>query len=381
MSPDQWLNQKYSGEYFSGNFDHLKTIIKDLGLKPDSNRVITVGGTNGKGQTVRVLAELFKSAGRSCFLLTSPHIKKVNERFQLNRVDVSDDLLMSAFIYISEATKEINISYFEFLYLVYLKLVQELDPEIILQEVGLGGRLDATNAIEAGITAICSISRDHQEILGNKYREILFEKLGITRKGCRLFTSLELTYLRQITKDWCQKLDICWWDSFEHGNSLKTLNFSDRNIKLAQKIYESSQGTKAPIIEFALAPASRRTFDLDGASWSLYPTHNVDGLRKLIQFLGEEQYNIGNLVLFAPSKRNIHDLQTMVKILLKRFKSEQLRLVHFKHYKALEHTNLEKLSSIFGIKIVEDIKKFTLPKNSDTVLVIGSNYFLGEFDT
>lgn len=377
MTPNAWLINHFDGEYFSGNFDHLKKIIERLDLVPELSKVITVGGTNGKGQTVRILSAFFEVENLSSLLLTSPHIHKVNERFKVNNQDVDDDILLKTFKEVDANTANDSLSYFEFLYLVFLALAKKIKPAFIIQEVGLGGRLDATNAVDSDISVITSISRDHQELLGDTYHKILFEKLGISRAYKKLITSFELEYLRVLTNKWSSEKNIYWRDLFSQNLLSESEDFSQRNLKLAQEVYKEATGKIAPTIAHANDISLRRKKEIDGASWELYPTHNVDGLRKLIHFIGEDKYTKFDKVLFAPSKRNSHDLRSMMMILLNSFEREKINLIRFDHIKALELNDLVKLGYEFGIELVEDIKENSLPPDTENVLVVGSNYFIG----
>lgn len=379
MIPNEWLSKHFDGEFFSGNFNHLKKIINRLGLYPKNSRIITVAGTNGKGQTVRILNKLLTSCGNKTLLLTSPHISVVNERFIVNDQQVSDSNLIYSFENVYSHTKNEKLSYFEFLYLVYLDLAQKFQPDFLIQEVGLGGRLDATNAIDADISALTSISRDHQDLLGSTYKKILFEKLGIARSGRPLITALELSYLRDLTKAFARSKQVEWFDLF-HNNILNSKrSFPERNLELARAIFESATGNEAELRATDASISLFRNKEIDGASWDLYTTHNVDGLRKLIQFLGYGKYNNYNTIVFAPGRRNDADLHTMMRILLNHFDKQKITLVHFEHLKALEFSRLLELGNKFGITIVEDIKKISIPRSRGPVLVLGSNYFLGTF--
>ena len=378
MNPDQWLNSHFRGEFFSGNFNHLKDIVSKLDLYPTSSKIITVAGTNGKGQTCRFLAKLFLQQKKSYLLLTSPHLKKVNERFNLNGVEVSDNELVKTFETVRLRTLDRDLSYFEFLYLSFLFLAKKHSPYVLIQEVGLGGRLDATNVIDNDLSVLTSISRDHQEILGNSYKSILSEKLGILRREKKLISSLELSYLRQLTKIKVSSLKGEWIDIFDEKQVNTSTDFSERNKTLAVKAYETLEQEEIELIEKASYSAKRATVILGGASCDLFPTHNIDGLRKLIHFLGEEQYNNYDLVLFAPSRRSYKDLKFMGEILVSHYSEKKLRLVSFNHIKALDQKNLYQLKQELGLDIIDDIKLFKNHENARNILVLGSNYFLGE---
>jgi dihydrofolate synthase/folylpolyglutamate synthase len=146
--------------------------------------VITVAGTNGKGSTVGALQAAALSNNLSVCAFTSPHILRYNERIRLNGVSVSDSLLCAAFAQIEQARGDISLSYFEFNTLAALVIAVEAGVDLLLLEVGLGGRLDAVNIIDADLAVITSIALDHEDWLGSDLNVIAAEKAGIARDGC-----------------------------------------------------------------------------------------------------------------------------------------------------------------------------------------------------
>jgi dihydrofolate synthase/folylpolyglutamate synthase len=170
---------------------HLKSI--DLGLervsavwkKMHSGKldafVITVAGTNGKGSSVAMLEAILLSAGYSVGCYMSPHLVRYNERIRINAQEATDDQICHAFAAIDEARQDISLSYFEFGTLAALSIFSQLKPDVIILEVGLGGRLDAVNIIDADAALISSIDLDHQDWLGDNREAIGREKAGIFR--------------------------------------------------------------------------------------------------------------------------------------------------------------------------------------------------------
>ncbi len=152
------------------------------GLQPQVP-VITVAGTNGKGSTVSLLASMLSAAGHRVGCYTSPHLCQYNERIQIGANTVSDALLCEAFEAVEAVRGELRLTYFEFGTLAALWLFRQARLDIWLLEVGLGGRLDATNVIDADIGLITSISLDHTEWLGSDRDQIGREKAGICRTG------------------------------------------------------------------------------------------------------------------------------------------------------------------------------------------------------
>lgn len=151
-------------------------------LQPDFP-VITVAGTNGKGSTVALLTSILDSAGYQVGAYTSPHILRYNERITLNNLPVEDGLLVEAFTAIELARDASSLTYFEFGTLAAMWIFAHTKVDVAVLEVGLGGRLDATNLWDADVAIITSIGIDHVEWLGHTREAIGREKAGIARAG------------------------------------------------------------------------------------------------------------------------------------------------------------------------------------------------------
>ena len=158
-------------------------VARRLGIDRPQSAVITVGGTNGKGSTVAHLEALWLAAGRSVGLFTSPHFLRYNERIRINGAEVEDAAIVAAFERIEAARGAISLTFFEYNTLAALQLFAERGVELALLEVGLGGRLDATNLVAADVAVVCSIGFDHRDWLGETLEEIGGEKAGIFRPG------------------------------------------------------------------------------------------------------------------------------------------------------------------------------------------------------
>ena len=158
-------------------------VARRLGIERPKSEVITVGGTNGKGSTVAHLEALWLAAGRSVGLFTSPHFLRYNERIRIDGVEVEDAAIVAAFERIEAARGATTLTFFEYNTLAALQLFADHDVELALLEVGLGGRLDATNLVDADVAVVCSIGFDHRDWLGDTLEEIGAEKAGIFRAG------------------------------------------------------------------------------------------------------------------------------------------------------------------------------------------------------
>lgn len=164
---------------------HRISLVADhLQLRKMKAPVITVAGTNGKGSTVAMLSALYLANGYRVASYTSPHILQFHERYQINGQSISEENLLIAFEVIENARIETNVTltYFEFAVLIALWIFQQTPLDVIIIEVGLGGRLDATNIVDCDCAVITNIDFDHQAILGNTREAIGFEKAGIIRE-------------------------------------------------------------------------------------------------------------------------------------------------------------------------------------------------------
>ncbi|EGZ47111.1 bifunctional tetrahydrofolate synthase/dihydrofolate synthase [Neisseria wadsworthii] len=145
--------------------------------------VIVVAGTNGKGSVCAFLSQIYKEAGFKTGTLTSPHLLKFNERICVNTQPVSDEEIVAAFERIEAARGDISLTYFEFNTLAAVDIFMWNQVDVMILEVGLGGRLDAVNIFDADVSVVTSIDLDHQSFLGNTIEQVAYEKAGVFRSG------------------------------------------------------------------------------------------------------------------------------------------------------------------------------------------------------
>lgn len=182
-SLEQWLQRLetlHPREVELG-LERITTVARALDLLPVARPVVTVAGTNGKGSTVAVLEAVLLEAGYRTGVFTSPHVLHFNERIRVDGIEVSDEVIVAAFIAIDSTRGDVSLTYFEFAALAALIIFKAVGVDILVLEVGLGGRLDAVNMVDASVAVITSIDLDHQEWLGNTRAEIAREKAGILR--------------------------------------------------------------------------------------------------------------------------------------------------------------------------------------------------------
>ncbi len=163
--------------------ERVSAVARRLGVDTLPMPVILVAGTNGKGTTCAMLESIYRAAGYRVGVYASPHLVRYNERVRVDGADASDAALCDALAAVEQARDGISLTFFEFGTLAALWIFSRQTPDVVILEVGLGGRLDATNLISADVAVITSIALDHCDWLGDDRESIGREKAGICRAG------------------------------------------------------------------------------------------------------------------------------------------------------------------------------------------------------
>ncbi len=180
-----WLEQLHPTEIDMG-LQRVGNVADSMGLRPAAMPLILVGGTNGKGSTVALLAEIYKHAGYRVGAYTSPHIDTFNERMCVDGQMLDDHVIVGALHAVEQARNTETLTYFEYTTLGAMVAFARMRCDVVIMEVGLGGRLDATNLWDCDCAIITSIALDHQDYLGDTVEEIAAEKVAIGRVGVPL---------------------------------------------------------------------------------------------------------------------------------------------------------------------------------------------------
>lgn len=174
--------------------EHTKTFLKRLGNPAADRKIVHVAGTNGKGSVCAYLQAILMAEGKRTGFFTSPHLVSVNERIRVDNIQIDNETFLKVFRKVLKIVRQMvedgieHPSYFEFLFGMGMTAFAETDVEYIILETGLGGRLDATNAIDnPALVIITSISLDHTAILGDTIEKIAGEKAGIIKPGVPVF--------------------------------------------------------------------------------------------------------------------------------------------------------------------------------------------------
>ncbi|MCW8922909.1 MAG: bifunctional tetrahydrofolate synthase/dihydrofolate synthase [Gammaproteobacteria bacterium] len=185
-SLDAWLDWQATlnpAEIVFG-LDRIADVLQRMGLDNQFKcPLITVAGTNGKGSVVSMLESMASAAGLNVCCYTSPHIIAYNERIKVNGKNIDDDSLCQSFQRIDQARADVPLTYFEFGTLAAIDVFMRAEPDLVIMEIGLGGRLDAVNVMEPDVSVITSVAIDHTDWLGDNREAIAREKAGIMRSN------------------------------------------------------------------------------------------------------------------------------------------------------------------------------------------------------
>jgi dihydrofolate synthase/folylpolyglutamate synthase len=314
MTPELYTQPGAARRKFS--LDEVRTLLAALGDPQRRVRSVLIAGTNGKGSTASTLASILTVSGVRTGLYTSPHLARVNERIRIGREEIGDEAFASLFFRVRGAAQALMQigglpqlpSFFEILTAQALLYFAEQEVELAVLEVGMGGRLDATNAVDPLLSVITDISLDHTEWLGSTITAITREKAGILRRGGTLITLPQHPEANQAMGEAAAALNVrvvnaaVYMPPIGAGtagsysvealgtvievNSPLTGAHQQRNVALAiAAAVELAMAHGFPILPAAIAAGIRQTrwpgrlerFEARGVEWILDVAHNPAG--------------------------------------------------------------------------------------------------------
>ena len=407
---NNFLLLTFGHEQFSPGLERISRVLTaeiaviKKAQKNKQIKIITIAGTNGKGETIYELQKLLTENGKKTARWISPHIFSIGERINFGGEDISLLKLKEEIdaAIVALLLKNEQLSYYEFLFFIFCRLcasrIFELD--YILLEVGLGGRLDAVNIFDADLVGLTSISRDHQNILGIGYSKILREKMGVVRRHAILISSLELKFLREEIADNGQ---LHWFDLFASGITLLNDDYTTRNKKLAMALFLlCQQGCILKKDHFVEALAFKlKDFDFlpsgfkgrfekvtwQGRCFIFIGAHNIDGIRKMAAHSLILKSRI-DYIWCSFSKREKEEIKNSLYILKK---IAPTYVTPFSHFKASTASDLvgicsdinngkeKKEGNTHPLFFADDIFATLLAfEKNKIILLCGSYYFIGE---
>ena len=347
---------------------------------------IHVTGTNGKGSTCAFLASILRKAGYNVGLYTSPHLVRFNERIKVDGVDISDKDLIRLTSLIRGKLNGIEPTFFEFTTALAFLYFAECTVDIAVVEVGMGGRLDATNVIVPEVSVITHVAFDHQEHLGKTLLDIGWEKVGIMKKSVPLVTAETnpeiLTLFRKVcAENGSEMIVVRGTDEWKLSLRGKHQMVNARTAVAALRVIQDTFPVSEKAIREGLATASwpgrlmvvseKPLIILDGA-------HNVDGMVVLRDYVMTLPWRKTLLIAIAEDK----DAVAMVRLIVPLFENVVVTQGNFKPRDA-EKLAVEVKKNCSNVTIISSAaeafeKARASVKDNELLLVTGSLYVVGD---
>ena len=331
---------KYETEYIynipkfskKASIENTKEMLRRIGFDESTKKIIHIAGTNGKGSVCAYLSGILKKAGKKTGTFTSPHLVKMNERIVIDGKMVSDRIFEESFERIKKISEEmvadgyIHPSFFEFLFGMGMDIFMREKVEYIVLETGLGGRLDATNAIERPVlTVITSIGLDHTDILGDTLAEIAGEKAGIIKENVPVVFEDKLKEVTEVIekKAYEKHARIIKFES----DDIRNITVNDKSIDFcihnkyydnvcfsvkSRGLYQTENGALAAIAAKEVLGLTEEEIinGISGVSWTgrmqqldngmiIDGAHNDDGIGRFIESVSKSEDKKRILILSA----------------------------------------------------------------------------------
>lgn len=295
---DDFFAQLPAPDSIELGLDRIRAVADNFIPLSFSCPVVTVTGTNGKGSTVAVLSALARAAGKTVATFTSPHLYQFNERIQINSKAISDEALLEVLEAVEKARGETRLTFFEFTTLAALYYFQRQKPDLVILEVGMGGRLDATNLIDSDIAIVTGIGLDHQAYLGDTKEAIALEKAGIMRPGKPVICG-EIA-LADLFKTHAATMGAVFYALGQDFNLIEGLNTTlvASNIACAAKAAELlGIPMNMAVIDAVNIPGRKQHLLVKDKQVIFDVAHNEDSLNELVRYLSGLQYPGIHLVM------------------------------------------------------------------------------------
>ena len=372
--------------------ERIKRAVGEVGFK--SFPSIIVAGTNGKGSTSHMIAEILKQNGLKVGLFTSPHLFRFNERFKVDMKEIETEVLDSCFEEILQFVEKHQLTYFEGAFLLSLKIFSELRVDAAVFEVGLGGRLDATNAVPHDLAVITHVDFDHRDYLGNTLEEIAREKVAVIKDEIPAVISENPPVVEELASERTKELYVYGKDFKADNVELlldgTELDYEGRRVKTT--LLGKHQAINAVTALKASEVFLRQKFSaalrmIDEINVSLpgrfeiirrNPTivfdvaHNRDALRKLFETAREVGLRAD--VIFSGLKDK--DLEENLKIVSEylSYSKRKLYLLEIENERAVKQSELVKIAQSVGIENVSILERVSLESLKDDTIITGSFY-------
>ena len=372
---------------YKPGIDNIRFFVEQLNLNLLEIKFIHVGGTNGKGSTCAYLSSIIQESGYKVGLFTSPHFFDFRERIKVNNKKIEKDFIIKFIQENIELIEELNLSFFELSFgmSLYYFFEQKVDYAVI--EVGLGGRLDATNIINPLLSVITNISYDHTEILGNTLEKIAYEKAGIIKKNTKIIIGerdkkTQNIFIQKAEENFS---DIIFASDYKTDFENSEIEYQNKNIRTAVQVSKNlnDQNINATSIKRGIMNLDSNT-DFYGR-WTIInynpkvifdSAHNESGFSYLSQQLKKLNYDRLFIILsFVKGK----DVKKLITLLPKK------SLIYFTSSNTERSMNYEEITQCVKeninfdrnpMKVYKEVLKQSSSK--DLIIITGSNYIAKE---
>ena len=372
---------------YKPGIDNIRFFVEQLNLNLLEIKFIHVGGTNGKGSTCAYLSSIIQESGYKVGLFTSPHFFDFRERIKVNNKKIEKDFIIKFIQENIELIEELNLSFFELSFgmSLYYFFEQKVDYAVI--EVGLGGRLDATNIINPLLSVITNISYDHTEILGNTLEKIAYEKAGIIKKNTKIIIGerdkkTQNIFIQKADENFS---DIIFASDYETDFENSEIEYQNKNIRTAVQVSKNlnDQNINATSIKRGIMNLDSNT-DFYGR-WTIInynpkvifdSAHNESGFSYLSQQLKKLNYDRLFIILSFVKGKDVKKLITYLpkKSLIYFTSSNTERSMNYEDIIQCvkENINFDKNP----MKVYKEVLKQSSSK--DLIIITGSNYIAKE---
>ena len=372
---------------YKPGIDNIRFFVEQLNLNLLEIKFIHVGGTNGKGSTCAYLSSIIQESGYKVGLFTSPHFFDFRERIKVNNKKIEKDFIIKFIQENIELIEELNLSFFELSFgmSLYYFFEQKVDYAVI--EVGLGGRLDATNIINPILSVITNISYDHTEILGNSLEKIAYEKAGIIKKNTKIIIGerdkkTQNIFIQKADENFS---DIIFASDYKTDFENSEIEYQNKNIRTAVQVSKNlnDQNINETSIKKGIMNLDSNT-DFYGR-WTIInynpkvifdSAHNESGFSYLSQQLEKLNYDRLFIILSFVKGKDVKKLITYLpkKSLIYFTSSNSERSMNYEDIIQCvkENINFDKNP----MKVYKEVLKQSSSK--DLIIITGSNYIAKE---
>ena len=391
---DYCTNRMNKGRF---NLDHFKALLEKLGNPQLKLKTVHIAGTNGKGSTTDYLRSILQTAGYKVGTFTSPHLEVHNDRIRINNVYISDEELLEYGNRFYTLIEENELSMFEIDTLIAIYYFCEKNVDIALFEVGLGGRLDATNVILPLVSLITSIGYDHMDILGHTLEEISFEKAGIIKENIPLITAEDKENCLFVFKSVCEERssdflkihpakNVIIGDSIQYEyhhliiqlNTLAIYQIKNSSLAIECALYLCELGYTISDENIRMGISSTQwkgrfeTISLD-PHIIIDGAHNMHGIDALVESTRLCKKPL--IIVFSALKDK--ETEKMIHALVDI--GDEVIVTEFEFYRAATLETLSMNNRVTSIRNPYDAIKYAIKQSAGgTCLITGSLYFISE---